>query len=424
MFQVRAMFKEVRKRQSSFAVGGAVTVVLNASAVLALGIASILVARYLGPQQAGMFVWFDASSKIVAILADVCGVSYSTVYLLASARRETEVSVIRSTTLIYGLIMGAVVTLPMLIVPQLTRLVLPNFGREWLVPMLLNTVALSTIAQLRGLCLGESRFIRLGSITLLMAALFSGPLCCLLALKVVKHGVGVAWLGVGTNCLCAILFSALLISEGLGRPRARYILECMPIGWRAYAITASSYVNQRVDLYMVQTMIGASGLGIYSVVVSMMTLLTQVPAMLGQVLLPLAAKGRDPRSDTIRCLKRAAIVGAMIVVVALPVAFGGKFFVGMLFGPRFVAAIPLLKLAIPAIGFLSVLLMVNQHLAGTGYPFSQLLSILVSIAVNIGANAWLLRTLGLAGAPIAVACAHGTRLVMNTAYMLRKSRQA
>jgi Na+-driven multidrug efflux pump len=68
--------------------------------------------------------------------------------------------------------------------------------------------------------------------------------------------------------------------------------------------------------------------------------------------------------------------------------------------------------------------MVNQHLAGTGYPFSQLLSILVSIAVNIGANAWLLRTLGLAGAPIAVACAHGTRLVMNTAYMLRKSRQA
>jgi len=420
--KIGTIIRSLRARQGSFAYGSLITLVFNGASVLAYALGSILVARALGPEQMGRLLWFIAGTTIVAMFADILGVYYSNAYLIARGNHDLDIAAIRGTVLAYGAFVGVLAGLIFGWSPVGRAAIFRGYGGSgWGLLIAANVLGLVLMAQTRGLFWGKSQFILLGMLGLGKSAGYA-----IFAVAVV-YGLGrrlahqVAWahvLATWATVLGAIFFLAL---RGLSRPRFSYLKSCVAVGWRAAAINWLSFLHQRADQYLVNVLLGPAALGLYGVVVSLGEVITQVPGVLGMVLFPLTAGDRNQRRAARSTLARTLVAMSVIALLMIPLAIFAPFIVHLLFGDRFAGAARLLRLFVPAIISLSGLLMVNQHLAGMGYPMYQFGAMLASLAVNLGLNIILLPRLNVVGAPISAALSYAIWLLLVGAYLVKKA---
>jgi O-antigen/teichoic acid export membrane protein len=418
------MLQFLRARQASFAGGSLVTVVFNGAALLAQGVAAVLVARALGPEQWGYVVWFTAGTAVAALFADLLGIYYSSAYLLARGDPPVSMATIRGTVMAYGALAGALGGLLVGAVPWVRAVAFPGFhGSLWGWLVAANTAGLVMVSQARGVFWGQRSFLLVGALNLGKSAGFAA-----LALAVV-YGLGdhraiqVAGAQLMANWLCVLGSIAFLAWRGLGLPNWSYLRSCVRVGRRAVAINWVSFLNQRADQYLVNALLGPAAVGLYGIAVSLGELVTQVPGFMGMVLFPLTAGDRDQGGAARSTLRRTLAVMAIVAAFMLPLGVFAPQVVTFFFGSQFQESATLLRHFLPAIVFLSGLLMLNQHIAGMGYPIFQFWAMLSALAFNVGLNLTFLPRLGVLGAPLAASLSYGVWLLLVGGYLVRKGRE-
>jgi FkbM family methyltransferase len=140
--------------------------------------------------------------------------------------------------------------------------------------------------------------------------------------------------------------------------------------------------------------------------------------MLGMILFPIAASEGDRESAARNTLKLTYMVITIVGTVSLLLAFSAPVVIATLYGSEFGKAVTVLRFLLPAVVFLSGLLMINQHLAGLGYPVILMVSMLVGLGGNILLNYFLLPSLGVKGASIASSITYGLQLAIVWGYLL------
>lgn len=413
-----AIYSAVQAKQKTFTVATTITIIFSVFSTLVSGATSILIARILGPQQLGQLVLFMTGSLTVALFADVLGIYYSNAYLLASNTHHFDVRVVRGTVLTYGIIVGLVVGSMFGLITPIRLLIFQDLNDwSWRMLISINILGLVLFNQIRGLFLGDSNFFILGALAFFQAVIYFLLAVTITHVLSYQTGIYVATTYVITIWICISSTLGILRFQGIASPSLKYIKACNRVGWRAAITNWLGFLQLRSDQYLVNWLLGSTALGFYAVAVTWSELLTRIPGVMGSVLFPLVAAEKNKCTMAHNTLKRCGIVMLVAFLISIPLFIHAETLIVFFYGNDFGLSIQSLQFLLPATVFMSGLLIVDNHLAGLGYPPAKTTALLISLFINILGNVFLLPKLGVIGASLASSFSYLVWLLIVIGYL-------
>jgi O-antigen/teichoic acid export membrane protein len=191
---------------------------------------------------------------------------------------------------------------------------------------------------------------------------------------------------------------------------------------RGYFATLFAFIALRVDLFIIQYMLGVEQAGHYSIAVSLADALYMLPVTIGSILFPKLAAMQDEVQKWKYARKVAAISCGIMVCVALVAWWGARMLIAGLYGQAFEAAIPAFVWILPGVVLLSVHSVLGNYLGSIGMPPAIVYSAGMAALVNVVLNIRLIPSVGIVGASISYDLSSCTMLLVTGAYLLIKNR--
>ena len=176
----------------------------------------------------------------------------------------------------------------------------------------------------------------------------------------------------------------------------------------------------RVDLLLVDAILGADDAGRYAVAVTISQAVYLLPLAVGINLLPRAARGLSA-GETERLLRRLALPYAGLCVVLW--CFAGLIVRGV-FGVEYDSSITLLRLLLPGTFALGVVAVVSYYFAATGYPIRAVVAWAIGLVVDLAINVAFLDSWGVEVAAVASTITYIGIAVANLRLFLTRRQNA
>jgi O-antigen/teichoic acid export membrane protein len=356
---------------------------------------SIVVTRVLGPEGRGIYS--------VAAVIGVLGVQFGNLGFHASntyyvARHRALFPTLVGNSLLMSLLLGGAIAIsagllfswrPQLAPLQGNILVLALLGIPFGLAYLWISNLMMGIDQVRLYNTAElgNRLIQLGAIGLVILS---------------SHSTA-AWLF--TANLIALLLTLFWLLQRtrafLDRvpwPSLATFREHVPFGLRAYLVAVLGFLVLRLDLLMVQYLLGAAETGYYSLAVNLADTLLMLPIVVAFVLYPRLSALPDAHNK-LETTRKAVLTTAAIFLPMLLV-FGGLagWIVPLVFGAEFAPAVPAVLWLLPGIFFLGVETVAAQYLSSIGFPWLQIVAWFGVLALNVMLNLQVIPVYGIVGA--------------------------
>ena len=174
----------------------------------------------------------------------------------------------------------------------------------------------------------------------------------------------------------------------------------------------------RVDVIIVQRMLGDLAAGQYAVAVSLAEFVFLVPSTIATLLFPRLTSMADENSRWETAARWGLVVGAG-ASLAIPIGWVvSEPAIRVLYGADFVPGSSALVLLLPGIAFLSVQTIIAHYQFAVGAPPIVVASPLLGAVLNVCLNLVLVPRYGIAGAAIASTLAYGAVLAASAIHFL------
>lgn len=366
----------------------------NFAATFFIGIAAILVARYLGPEKFGKFSYWIAIVSLVQPLIEIASSSivtraftlkkYSTGQILGSALllRFIGSFVAFIAAYIYfsivdgGEIGGIIIALGLLLCPF----------------EIIEGYYLATVNA------------KISSLSMLIGK----GLSALIKILFIYLGLELGWFVIAqslTLALPPIVLLLIFISRdfklftkiGISIPLFKELFNLsFPLIFSG--LFALIYLN--IDQVFIEKMLGEYDLGIYSVSVKLSTMIYFIPVMVGRSFLPgfIKTKEQSEKLFLDRIYNFSFLLVSSGLIFALSLMVTGRWLVVNLFGNEYLEAIPLFKVHVISLVFIFVIQIKNIWVVVYKNTWINLASNIIGAVVNIVLNLLLIPRIGLMGA--------------------------
>ena len=204
-------------------------------------------------------------------------------------------------------------------------------------------------------------------------------------------------------------------SQDIRRPLWRQLAG---FGIRGHIGTVVQALNYRLDAFLVAGLVGAAGLGLYSVAVGLAELLALLPNALGIVLLQRAATLGDATSAELTArVTRLSVLAVALAAVALVVV--SSVVIRLTFGPAFVDAVPAVVGLAPGMVALTVWKNLTNDLSGRGHPTQKTVSAGIGLVLTVVLDLLLIPRLGIRGAAYASSFAYIVTAAVSLVFFTR-----
>ncbi len=365
-------------------------------------VAVLILARSLGPTGRGTIAFLTV---VALVLAHVVTLGVTSATLVFAAQRPGERPSMLVNLVLFTSVVGATAAIAVVGVLLVFEGARPQgLERDVLLLLFPGTLAAVLVEAGYAFLIGCSRFGRQASITA------TAPWIYALALAAVALGPGidvrraaVVWV-VTTWIWALLLIGASLVGTGVGRPRARLLVESVRFGIRAWIGSLSLFLSARFDQILLGLIATEAALGIYATAVNGAEVLLYVPAAAATALLPAIARTEAAlRAEralgafrmlalvTVAAIVFAALVGTPLI----PVVFGEAFRPSML---------PFVLLLPGALGF-AAFQAFSAALLASGWPGLSSVGSFVALVVGIALDLALIPPFGANGAAAAATLA-------------------
>ena len=384
-------------------------------AVLGLGVVTtVLVARALGPAGRGIFA--------VATAVGVLGVQFSNLGLHVSntyyvARDRSLLATLFSNALLSTAVLGGVASVVAAAVIAFRHELAPLHGVLGIASVATIPVGLGYLL-LANLLIGihDSR----GYNVIEVATKILNVLAVLLLIMFGTASTSSLFV-CGALASCVSFVWALMRLRGVtGRfvaPAPRLFQDAIGYGLRGYAAALFAWVVLRIDLFMVNSYLGAAQAGYYSVAVTLSDLLYMFPQVVSMQLFPTLTRVPRGEAQWRLALRATAIVGLIMAAVIGIAVLLARPMTHLLFGRSFLDAVPAFVVLAPAIFILSVNTILMCYFAAIGMPAVTIIAPALAAILNVVINMRLIPRLGIVGASLASLIAYCAMFACSVIYI-------
>ncbi len=230
-----------------------------------------------------------------------------------------------------------------------------------------------------------------------MAAYLAGNLAALLLL------IGVFWRRMPTRRVFALWIDW------------PYTREVMHYGLRAHISNIIAFLNYRADMFLLNLLMGASSVGLYTVAVTLGERLWIATNSVSAVMLPRVA-AMDDRETERRQLTPliARHIFWLSLLIAVAAALLAQWVIVLLYSAEFQEAATALRVLLPGITLLSVSKILANDIAGRGRPELNSQQSIVAFGLNLAANLILIPRMGINGSALATTISYSFLTLIKT----------
>lgn len=222
------------------------------------------------------------------------------------------------------------------------------------------------------------------------------------------RGLGVAaavgcW-AASSGAAAAVLILIAIRRYGLGPPDAGLFRTTLHFGVRAWAVSASRFLNFRADQILMGFMATEAALGTYAVAVNASEALLYLPFAIGSAIVPVIGGSEESQRGerALRALRALLLTTTVAVVVA---ALVGPTLLPLVFGAVYEASVtPFLFLLPGAFGF-AVISVLEGALIAAGRPGRASIGFVVAVVVGLFLDLILIPSFHATGAAVAASVA-------------------
>lgn len=385
-----------------------VTILARWSGFVLDGVASVLVARSVGPAGKGTLAVLNVITGL-AIQVGNLGLHAATAHF--AAREAGSLARIAWASLVLAPAIGVAITAGLGIVIVVFPVLVSG------VPSLLVVVSLLTIPFaflflfFQNILLGQQRIgaynlLDLGGKVLVL------PLVVII-LFVLKGGVQELVLAGLAMSAVMSLVTVRQAFRDVTDPftfDARLFRRMLAFGFRSYVACALAFLIIRSDMLLVNYFLGTAQAGVYAVAVNLADLLLVFPTAVGTMLFPrISAQPADDGVLTAAAC-RHTLAGMAVLCLGAGVLAGPL--VHIVYGRAFEGAAVPFVLLLPGVLALSLETIFMNDLAGRGLPPVVIVVPGVGLAINVLLNFIFIPRFGLSAAAIASSIAYGAMLVI------------
>jgi O-antigen/teichoic acid export membrane protein len=204
--------------------------------------------------------------------------------------------------------------------------------------------------------------------------------------------------------------STLSLSFSLFKTHIRY-------GLKAYVAAFFAFFVLRIDLLIIQYMLGAEQVGFYSIAVSVADLIYLIPTVIGTILFPKLSSMNNNEERWAYTRKVIWRIGWGMIFLSFLIVVFSKPLICLLYGKEFLPAVPALLWLTPGVVVLSMNTIFMNYFASTGMPWITVYSPALAALVNIVLNIQFIPVLGIVGASLASDIAYGVMLMASLHFL-------
>ncbi len=409
-------------RAALFAKDTALTVVARVIGFGLALLASIVIARALGPHGTGVYTLATLFPLLVVTFANL-GLGPATVYHVAQDKYSL-VEVLGSNTLMSVIVGTMASVLGLVVALRFQASIFPGVAVSYLV-LALMMVPLNLFSQQYAsqILLGARRIKEFNAVALANKLLFL--LSVLVATVGLGLGVGGAiWAGiVSSMLLCVLLFLWLRrIAGGVGLGlNIAYLRDALRYGVKAHVGNIIGFLNYRIEVFLLGAFLPATAVGFYAVAVGLAEKLWFVSESASTVLFPTVSAEKDElqRKAFTPLVSRNILLITAIGAIALLLA--SRWLILLLYSDEYLSAVNLFRILLPGMVFLSGARILANDIAGRGRPLLNTyvgsIGVVVQVALNL---AWIPRY-GAAGSAWATTISYAITLAVRLWVYMRLS---
>lgn len=375
---------------------------------VALGaLTTVLIARHLGPRGQGAFA---VSFNLILILVQLGSSGLSVAVPTLVARDSRTIGAVIANSLLLAVAGGGLLVGCTLLVRVSAPGVLPGLSWAELLVTLAALPAALAVMFMQAVFQGQGRMVAFGAVDMLQASItLAGVAVAIAAFHTTLLGLLVVL--AAARYLLLIIALPTLWGEVFPPPRPQLALlaRMLTIGLRVYAVGLVTFLLIRLDLLLVNSILGQRQAGLYSLAGYVSEALTVIPSVIGINVVSRLARGRtgDTSARTFRAVfllyGTLCLASVPAVAVALP----------LLYGSAYQASVVLYLWLAPGIFFLGLLSVISAHYSVHGYPPVLMVAWIAGLALDIVLNVVLLRPLGLFVAPLSSSVSYGFVLAVH-----------
>lgn len=219
------------------------------------------------------------------------------------------------------------------------------------------------------------------------------------------------------GAISAMVLSYWLLRPWLGKqatmPETAYFTKLFSYGFKAHASNVLTFIHNRADLLIINTLIGPAAAGVYVIAVQLCEKLWMLSHAVSAVLFPrLSELGSNEgkrvqlTSITSRLVFGVSALGAMtLAIIAYP-------FITVLFGWEYRDAYMPLLILLPGVVAISSSRVIANDIAARGRPELNMYMAFVALVANLTADVLLIPILGITGAALAATLSYSLDLLM------------
>ncbi|UOE55140.1 flippase [Cytobacillus oceanisediminis] len=387
---------------NSFVKNTIMTLSRQISGILLGLLASIIIARSLGPEGNGLYQLIVLLPTTLMTLLNL-GVGTSSVYYVGQKKYDIK-DIIKTNTA-----SGAVLSLAAVIIGLIGVMFFSDKFFEGVPPNYLYFILLiMPLLMLNDFYLvifqGVQDFKSFNSLALLrqLAALIT-LVIFIFVLKIGLVGTVIAFIaGVVTQFIVTLILLNKNLKTNLfsGSFSKAYFKESFSFGFKAHFSNVLSFINYRADIYLISMFLNPAAVGLYGVAVSIAERLWIVSQSISSVLYPAISSSSDVDSKN----KLTSVISRNVlffsIIAGIVFYFASDIIFRLLFGEAYADSSDILKMLLPGIILFSVDRILSNDLAGRGKPELNMYTSIFTVASNIILNILLIPKVGIAGAAI------------------------
>ncbi|URT70553.1 flippase [Cytobacillus firmus] len=387
---------------NSFVKNTIMTLSRQISGILLGLLASIIIARSLGPEGNGLYQLIVLLPTTLMTLLNL-GVGTSSVYYVGQKKYDIK-DIIKTNTA-----SGAVLSLAAVIIGLIGVMFFSDKFFEGVPPNYLYFILLiMPLLMLNDFYLvifqGVQDFKSFNSLALLrqLAALITLVLF-IFVLRIGLVGTVIAFIaGVVTQFIVTLILLNKNLKTNLfsGSFSKAYFKESFSFGFKAHFSNVLSFINYRADIYLISMFLNPAAVGLYGVAVSIAERLWIVSQSISSVLYPVISSSSDVDSKN----KLTSVISRNVlffsIIAGIVFYFASDLIFRLLFGEAYADSSDILKMLLPGIILFSVDRILSNDLAGRGKPELNMYTSIFTVASNIILNILLIPKIGIAGAAV------------------------
>lgn len=376
-------------------------------------ISSIIVTRFLGPENKGIYVYLIMISNVILPISFI-GFGNGIQYYISN--KTFKVKNVFVSSLLIGFLTGLFVSILIYFLWSMDLLGESGNATEFkiLLPFLISIPIDGILYVSRFLFLGDSKFQINNNITLIMAVTSAIVLVLfvlffsdkLLAAAIALNTVKILYLSV-------ILFFMYRIYAPIRKFNFTYLKKTYVYGAKSWLGNISARANDSLDVLIIGMFVSPEKLGIYSVSYALVNLLLIPSNAVSPVLFNKISQVNSLEKSSVIAAQIHRSLFLFIAILAIGLGIAGYWLIPLMYGDEFMDAyIPFLIL-IPGILIYSVSRRVLQKLlSANGFPLKTSMIQLIAAVVGSISYIILIPKYGIIGGAIGSSIAYFTSMIV------------